>query len=197
LPEIAAGAALDSDALRRCVLGSLQRPEVGLRVILEDVLGQTSRIDAVALDGRGHLVAILIGSQGEDAALLTRGLAARAWLRDRIGDWAKLAPELKLREDTPVRALILTPHFAPETLGAAESLPRGWLDCVAYRSIRIGGQTEALLDLHGRPSALAGAQVPAAAPVAAVPEPPRFRSGLRDSDLGLDERERKHFEPNA
>jgi len=191
LPELAPDASPAPDVLRHGVLRSLTRPELGLRLLVEDVLGQASRIDAVALDGRGHVVAILIGTDRHDAALLTRGLAARAWLADRIGDWAKLAPELKLRDGAPVRALILAPAFAPETRSAVESLPRGLVDCVAFRSIRVGAQLEVLLDLPGRSHE---ASTTAPQPAATTARRPRFRSGLSDADLGLSAEEREHFE---
>jgi len=192
LPELGAGPPPTDEELRRCVLRSLKRPATGLRVLVEDVLGQTSQIDAVAVDEYGHVVAILIETGRENAALLTRGLAARAWLSDRIGDWAKLAPELKLREGTPVRALILAPDFASETRSAAESLPRGLVDCLAYRTVWLGAQYEAMVDMPRPSSQRESTPAPASS---FARELPRFRSGLSDTDLGLSPVERKHFEP--
>ena len=63
-------------------LGQLNR---GLRVVAEDVMAVASPIDLLALDSRGGAVALVIArNRDEEAALLTRSLAHRAWLATRV-----------------------------------------------------------------------------------------------------------------
>ena len=166
------------------------RPEHGLRVVLEDVLCQTSRVDAVAQDADGQIVVILIATCRDEESLLTRALAARAWLGARIGDWSRLVPELKLRHGAHVRALILAPRLSDETRSAAASLPVGFVETLTFRSVRLGNEYDVVLDEREQ----------SAAPVAVDPSAraiPRFRSGLTDSDLGLSDEEREQFESTS
>ena len=152
-------------------------------------MGLASPIDLVMVNDHGDVILMLLTLEGEnDAALLTRSLAQRAWVAARVGDWAKLAPELKISPDAPVRAILLAPSFATETRAAARSLRAGIVRLVRYTAVRAGPHSGLLLETVGsrgpsspeRQSPVREFAVPETAPPL-----PAFRSNLRDSDLGL------------
>ncbi len=166
-------------------LGQLDR---GLRVVAEDVMGVASPIDLLALDSRGGAVALVIArNRDEEAALLTRSLAHRAWLATRLRDWAKLAPELGAAEDEPVRAILLAPEFGEETRAAARALGAGIVELVRYVPLRVGGRAGLLLEPLDEATALdRGCRDDRAstAPPESSDPLPAFRSNLSESDLG-------------
>ncbi|MBW2424372.1 MAG: hypothetical protein JRG86_08990, partial [Deltaproteobacteria bacterium] len=133
-------------ALRRAIRQSLLTLNPSLRFLAEDVLAESSAIDLLAIGEEHELVAIRIADAGGDLALLTRGLADRAWLRPRIVDWLKLAPELGLAPDAAIRSLLLCPDFGPETRAATRGLPEGHVELIRYRCLRDRGQLAVLLD---------------------------------------------------
>ena len=55
-----------------------------LTAIAYNVLLESRRADCVAVDAAGRVHVILGGAPGEDAALLTRVIAAREWLGPRL-----------------------------------------------------------------------------------------------------------------
>jgi len=168
--------------------------EIGtsLRILAQDILGADARIDLVAVDPEGRVTVVLLTTDDDDLALVALALAQRAWVAARIPDWVQLAPQLGLRPDAPLRALLLAPDFSPATLAAVRAADPEDIDLVRFRCFRIpasdGAGTRVLLE----PLRLAGASRPAAAPRRAGSAPPavRFRSGLSDSDLDLTPDER-------
>ena len=180
------------DAVRR-QLPHLKPP---LRLVAEDVLAETSRIDFIALDPSGDLVLLLVGQEGDDAALFTRALAHSAWIRARLPDWRQLAPELGLAESARVRAILLCPSFRPETLAAAAGLENA-VQLVLCCSVRTGSETRIVFeDLTGpgHEGPVAGPAPPRPAPPASQKrEPTTFRSGLSDDELELTAAERSEF----
>jgi hypothetical protein len=175
--------------LRREISQQLPQLDPGLRLVAEDVMGLASPIDLVAIGARGEVVLLLLALEGEnDAALLTRCLAQRAWLTPRVRDWAKLAPELELSTEAPVRAILLAPAFGAETRAAAASLRSGVVQLVRYVSIRAGGQRGLLLEPIAGESRNQGRHTPGLGNRNS-PEMrstlPGFRSHLSDSDLGV------------
>jgi len=187
---------------RRELLAQL-RPRLGhavpgLRVIAERVLGADSRIDYLAVEASGRVVLILVGEHDEDLELIGRGLAQRAWVTARLGDWIQLAPHLDLRPDAAVRTVLVCPGFGSETRAALHALGPDVMAAVVYRCIRNGAGFEVLLE-HvalpddaepGPPPAARLAPDPAPGPSQRTP----FRTGLRDSDLGLTPEELREFE---
>ena len=102
-------------------------------------MGLASPIDLLAVGSKGEVVLLLLALEGEnDAALLTRCLAQRAWAAPRLRDWAQLAPELELAPDAPIRVILLAPDFSSETLAAAASLRPGVVQLVRHVSLRVG-----------------------------------------------------------
>jgi hypothetical protein len=188
LREARDGAPEGAEEIRRAVLRALTRPQQGLRILVEDVLGQVSRIDAVAQDASGHIVVILIATGPDDSSLLTRTLASRAWLAARIGDWSKLAPALQIRADARVRALMVSPRLGEETRSAVASLPIGFVECRTFRPVRLGPELDVVLDETERST------IPTTTAPPVIGPTPRFRSGLTDRDLGLSAEEREIFE---
>ena len=161
-------------------------------------MGLTSPIDLLAVGSKGEVVLLLLALEGEnDAALLTRCLAQRAWAAPRLRDWAQLAPELELAADAPIRVILLAPDFSSETLAAAASLRPGVVQLVRHVSLRVGGQPGLLFEPVGsdtnsplpRPPGTRERQrgkLPGALP--------RFRSGLSDNDLALKPKSEEPFE---
>ena len=182
------------DHLRDAVKKQLHQLDPGLRVVAENIMGLASPIDLLTVNDHGEVILMLLALEEEsDAALLTLSLAQRAWVAARVGDWARLAPELKLSADATVRAILLAPNFAAETQAAARSLRAGIVQLVRYATVRAGPHSGLLLESVGpsRPSHPEQPRSPNAFPAQAFPaqEPspplPEFRSNLSDSDLGL------------
>ena len=136
------------------------------------------------------LALILMGEEGEDLELVGRGLAQRAWVEARLCDWLQLAPDLGLRADARVKALLECPSLRPETLAAAGQLDPEILGLAVYRCVRNGASIETLVEpvTVTPPEAEAPVDEPEPLPV------PSFRTGLSDSDLGLSSEERSELE---
>jgi hypothetical protein len=192
-------AALPRRELRR----ALRRPdafEPPLRILAEDVLGQDASIDFVAVDPDGSVVLVLIGEEGDDAALLTQALAQRSWVRARLRDWLQLSPGLALSASAPVRVALLCPYFSPATRAAAAGLGPDVVELSTCRCVRDGARgTAVLLERLAEPGdrvqrderASAGGTPPA---TPRTTEVPRFRTGLSEDDLGLTADEIREFE---
>lgn len=161
----------------------------GARVVAEDVLGEESRIDLVAVDPTGAAVVVLVGDAGDDLELVGRGIAQRAWVEARLRDWRQLAPGLGLRPEAGVRICLLCRDFRAETRAAARALGAERLTLIRYRCVAgVGGDLAVLLE-HAVFEAAGDASPPGTEPPAAT-----FRTGLTDADLGLTDAERSAFE---
>jgi len=155
-----------SRQLRAALRHLLQSLDPALEPFVEDVLGASSRIPLVARDRAGRAWAILHAAEGEDRARLTDVLAQAAWLTRRLADWQKLAPELGLRPELGVGAVLVCARFHPHTEQAAGAL---------------GAERILLLHLSPLPEG-----IPTRPPAGkAAPPAPRavFRTGLRDEDM--------------
>jgi len=203
LAELEWQGAPERRALRRAIRHELLRRDGSWRVIAEELLAESSRIDLLVRGAEGELVVIRIGAAEEDAALLTRLLSDRAWLAPRIEDWMKLAPELDLDPTAGIRGLLVCPDFGRETCLATTGLPERSMELLRYRFLAQQGRLVACLEpvspgilpdpasvsedeeIVGRPSRHDLETDPA--PVD-PPRPSRFRTGLRDADLGMPSR---------
>ena len=182
---------------RRELLARL-RPRLGQLVpgglvIAEGILGADAPIDFVTIDPVGRVVLVLVGAHGEDLELIGQGLAQRAWVEARRGDWLQLAPQLELRADSPVQAMLLCPAFGTASRSAIEALGRDVIAAGQYRCVQSAAGFEVLVEHvdFDRPEDPAGDPPPARrAPPAAA----EFRSGLSDADLGITADERLEFE---
>jgi hypothetical protein len=168
----------------------------GMRVLAERLLGADSTIDFVGIEQTGRVVLVLVGDRDDDLELVARGLAQRAWVSARLGDWAQLAPNLGLETDAEVRVVLVCPAFGTEASAALRALGSAWLTAVTYRCVQNGAGFEVLLE---HPFAMdpefAGEPVGSTRPVArASGNPPSFRTGLSDADLGLTAEEQQEFE---
>ena len=184
-------AALPRDAIR-AVLRGPHAFDPPLRVLAEDVLGADSTIDLVTVDPAGRIVLVLVADDEQGAALLTRGLAQRAWVIPRLRDWLQLGPGLEISGTAPVVVRLLCPSFSPETRAAAETLS-GAIELFVCRPVRNGSETGVLLEpllpgpakpIDGRPTSEPPARSPGS----------RFRSGLSEDDLALSPDEIREFE---
>jgi hypothetical protein len=162
-----------------------------LRILAEDVLGADSSIDFIAVDPSGRIVLVLIGEDGQDRELLTRGLAQRAWVRPRVRDWLQLAPTLELASTAPVVACLLCSSFSPETRAAAADLGADVLDLSTLRCVRNGSQAAVLLERVSLPDRPNTRQ---ASVESGAEHSMRFRSGLNAEDLQLTPEEIRDFE---
>lgn len=176
--------------LLRQIAGRLGALVPGSRLLAEQVLGAESRIDFVTLDPTGRVVLVLMGEEGEDLELVGRGLAQRAWVEARLGDWLQFAPDLGVRPEARVKVLLVCPSLRPETLAAAGQLDPETLELALYRCVRDRARVETLVEaVRPTPRELAVPfEEPAPFPV------PSFRTGLTDADLGLSPEERREFE---
>ena len=179
---------VSAEQLRKELRQRIAQVHPDLRVIADDFMGLASPIDLLAVNGRGEIFLLLLALEGEDdAALLTRALAQRAWAGPRVRDWAKLAPDLELAADAPVRAILLAPSFGVETRAAASSLRAGAIELIRFVSVRAGAERGLLLEpvderagRRTRPPARSR-KPPVVDPDKPLPE---FRSRLTDADLG-------------
>jgi hypothetical protein len=64
----------------------------GLRLLAEGLLGAGSRIDFVASEPDGQVVLVMVGEEGDDLALLARGLAQKTWAEATAGSRAGHPP---------------------------------------------------------------------------------------------------------
>lgn len=164
--------------VRLALRAALPRAGRPLRILAEDVTGLERQLDLVAADGAGRVVLVLVaGSASESLELVAAGLAERAWLEPRLGDWRQLAPELDLRPKLGVELLLVAPEFPPAARAAAQAAdPRGIsLACARFAAGGAGRRPELLLERIGeaRPAvAETHGRVRSA-----------FRTGLRETDL--------------
>ena len=136
----------EQPSLRRALRHAIRRQRPELRVIAEDFLAETTKIDLLAIGRGGELVSIRIGDERAEATLFTRGLADLSWLRPRAFDLLKLAPGLGLEPSTEPRSMVCCTRFGSETRAAAENLPACSLELVEYRCLRHQGQLTLLLE---------------------------------------------------
>jgi len=164
--------------LRAALRGRLGQLGRGLRVIAEDVLGAEDRIDFVGCDVDGRAAVLLVAEPGRELERLAEALAQRAWVGARLADWRQLAPELPLRPEAGVRAVVLVPDAGPRLRAVAGALgpeaPELWL----YRCVRNGSGLDVLLEPRGR-------EREEAPPPRDASPTSAFRSGLTDAQLGL------------
>jgi hypothetical protein len=189
LSELHLAPPLSRAELRRALRERIHELGASLRVVAEEVLGESSAVDLVAIDAAGGVVLVLIGDEGDDAELFTRSLALRSWVASRLRDWAQLAPSLELRPEAPVRSILVCPAYDPETLCAARSLGEGAPELRIARCVQDGPQRSVLLEAApaaegGRPLRRPGEPR----------EPAPFRSGLSEADLDLSAQELRDLE---
>ena len=163
-----------------------------LRVVAENLLGADARIDWLAADADGRVHVVLVSTDSDDLALVTLGLAQRAWVEARLPDWAQLAPQQGLRSEDGVRLVLLAPDFSATAEAAVRAVGEEDVDLVRYRCVRSGppgGPTGVVIEPSGRREERVRPG-PAAAPAADS----RFRTGLSDADLLVSTAERRALE---
>jgi len=192
LPEVTLTAPPPRPELLRQLSVRLDELIPGARVLAERILGAESRIDLVALEPTGRVALVLVGADGEDLELVGRGLAQRAWVQARLGDWLQLAPHLGVRPEAGVKIWGLCPSIRPEAVAAAAELGPDAFGMAVYRCVHNGSSMEILVE------ALSGGPPPRAVPPPPSTvhpiEAPAFRTGLADADLGLTTEEIREFE---
>jgi len=171
---------LDIAALRRALrsrLGSLGTP---LQILAEDMLGEDdARIDWLAMEPSGRVALALLDGEGGGEALLARGLAQRAWVHARIGDWRKLAPHLQARSDLRPRLLLLAPDFSRIVRLAAREADAEGVHLARVHWVSAGGSFGVEVEPIQLPPAPVVEAAPESPPLASV-----FRSGLGERDFG-------------
>lgn len=180
---------------RRGLRDAVERLGRPLRVLAEDILGLDRSLDLVCADPAGRVVVVLLGRAGEDLELVADGLAQRAWLEPRLGDWRKLAPGLDVRPDLGVGALLVAPDFGARAREAARDATGIGLARIRFVAASDPLAAEdpppaALLELLDPPDPSAGGVEPGADLPGAGgrgPAPPRrrsaFRTGLSEAEL--------------
>ncbi|HSJ97956.1 MAG TPA: hypothetical protein VLC53_12825 [Myxococcota bacterium] len=169
----------DAAALRRELRSRLGLLGAPLQLLGEDLLGEEdARIDWVAMEPDGRVCVVLVSEKG-DERLLALGLAQRAWVQARIGDWRQLAPWLSAGVDLRPRLLLLARDFSRIVRLAAREADSEGLRLARFRWEHANGR-EPELTLE----ALDPLPVPnpppasASAPLASV-----FRSALGERDF--------------
>jgi hypothetical protein len=169
----------EAAALRRELRSRLGQLGVSLQILAEGLLGEDDRsIDWIALEPSGRVWIVLLDPDGDDEGLLARGLAQRAWVAARLGDWTQLAPGLAARADVRPRVLLLAPSFTRSVRVAAREADAEGIRLARYRW-RMGPR--------GAEFQLEALELPAATPDVEPATPRRvasvFRSKLRDDDF--------------
>ncbi len=188
-------------SLRRAIRHQLRRFDPTIRVVAETFLAESSPIDLLAVGGEGEMISIRIGNDADDAALLTRSLADLSWLRPRLADFLKLAAGLGIEPSAAPRAMLFCTRFSPETSAAVENFPSLSIELLTYHCFRQQGQLSVLLEswVSARPKtgsrsisedqsskSAAAAAAESHSPLAGVPSPSSFRTGLTEADLRSD-----------
>ncbi len=163
-----------------------------MRIVAEGILADDGRIDFVGIEADGRVTLALVGEAGEDLDLVARGLAQRAWVERRLGDWLQLAPDLGARPEAGIRVLLFCPAFGSQSRGAAAALGPDAPELGIYRCFRNGSAIQTLVEKLGTQSREPQRPFPVQAEPPAAP--PVFRTGLTDSDLGLSQDERSELE---
>jgi hypothetical protein len=178
-------------ALRRALAAGPEH----LRVVAEDLLGAETRIDWVCAGPDGETWVVLQAEAGRDLELVARGLAQRAWVEARLADWLQLAPELGLRPEAGVHALLLCPAFGSEARAAAAAVAApGPIRLATCHFEREGAELRAWIAPVEHPAAR-----PAQVPSGPAPQA-EFRTGLSDADLGVSAEEKsalEHVDPEV
>lgn len=171
----------------------IERLEPSLRIVAEDVLTVSARIDLVGVDRQRRLIGVAIAETGREGTLLTGALAHRRWLTDHVADWLKIAPDLGADPAAPPRILLVAPGFDGEALAAAAALPEGWIELVRIVETGAADQRWTWLERLPVPAPRRG---DGATRRSGRPEDllPPFRSGLTAQDLGLSDEESAHFD---
>jgi hypothetical protein len=173
-PEVEGDA--DATALRRELRSRLGQLGVPLQILAEDVLGEEDgAIDWVAVEPSGRAWVALLDLEGGDESLLARGLAQRAWVEARLGDWRKLAPDLAVRPEARPQLLLVAPHFSRTARVAAREAGGEGIRLARYRWRQGARGLELLIEELAAPAATAHEAASQPRPVASV-----FRSGLAD-----------------
>jgi hypothetical protein len=199
-------AAPPRERVRAGLAGLLAAMPDPLHVLIEQVAGLAGEIDVVARDRSGQAVAVRLAGAGDDLAALGDLVAQCDWLAPRLRDWLKLNPGLGLRPDLGVRGLLLAPEFDARTLAAARALGNGDLALARVSAFEVQGSLQLALEPLVAPSSVPaplaarpgdGGQPEGAGPLALAEVGPevaalesRFRTGLRDDELGLPRRPR-------
>lgn len=171
-------------ALRRELRSQLGRLGVPLQILAEDVAGEADgRIEWIAMAPDGRVCVALVDAEGEDDALVARGLAQRAWVQARIADWLKLAPGLQARPDLRPRLLLLAPEFSRLARVAAREADSDGLLQLARIRWSVGGNGGPALRVELL-DPLPSNEPTAAAPAGDRPVASVFRSGLGERDFG-------------
>jgi hypothetical protein len=199
-------------SLRRAIRHRLRRFDPSIRVIAEDFMAETSRVDLLAVGGEGEIISIRIGRGGDDRTLFTQALADLSWLRPRLPDFLKLAPGLGLEPSAAPRAILMCPEFSRETLAAVETCAPRSMELATYHCLRQQGRLSVLLETRSvsqqssiaRPTTITdhdrtGSRTETLS--ATRPRSPEqttessrrtsFRTGLSDADLRIEVEEEK------
>jgi hypothetical protein len=186
-----------------------------LHLVVEQIGGEGGEIDAIARDAEGRAVAVSVAASGEDLARLADLAAQCEWLGPRLRDWLKLNPGLGLAPELGVRGLLLADEFDPRTLSAARRIGSS-VALARIRAFEWQGGLQLTLEPVGSPGRAPRPERGAAAPpptptpslrgeelrevaprlvlaevgpeIAALES--RFRTALRDDELGLPRRPR-------
>lgn len=171
----------DIAALRRALRSRLGLLGTPLQILAEDVLGEDdARIDWLAMEPGGRVTIALMDGEGSGEALLVRGLAQRAWVHARIGDWLQLAPGLQARPDLRPRLLLLAPEFSRVVRLAAREADHEGVHLARFRWMPVGGGFDVEIERLELPAAPVVEAGPASPPLASV-----FRSGLAERDFDV------------
>ena len=172
----------DTVDLQRALRSRLAAIGGPLQVLAEGLRGEEDgRIDWVAVEPNGRLWVVLIDRAGGDERLLARGLAQRAWVRDRLPDWKQLARDFPAKGDSPPLLVLLAPEFPRLVRVAAREADRDGIRLGRYWW-QPGPRGSAELRLERVPPLDANARS-AAAPTAPKPLSSAFQSGLTDRDF--------------
>ena len=171
--------------LRAALCAQLAELAPGARALASELGAAESAIDLLLAGPDGEAIAIDFAEPGRELEALARAQAPLHWLRARIPDWRKLAPELPLRPAQPARALLLVQRIGEELRAAAAGLAA--VELREFAAIQTPEGVRLLLLGPAAPASPGPREQPA--------EPlPGLRSSLGDSDLGLTPEEHAAFE---
>ena len=127
----------DLDELRGLVAEHVGGIEGGLAVLDQAFLLGSALVDLLAVDPRGGLSLLAVGTQASDEMLL-RSLDAYGWCRDNAETLRRLYPRQALAVERPPRLVFIAPRFSDGFRRKVRCLTPPVL-CLEFRYLEVNG----------------------------------------------------------
>ncbi len=125
--------------LAAVVAESLAGIEPGLSLLDRDFAAPDARVDLLAVDGRRHLVLIIVDAEA-DTATVVRALEVTAWCREHAALLARMFPRADVDPAAEVRAIVVASRLSERSLRALRALGAALPRAVECRAFELDGE---------------------------------------------------------